>query len=64
MADYYVNTATGSDETGDGSSGNPWKTWDHAASQFPFTVKCEEMYQRLTDLIMIEEMYLNLGVSP
>jgi len=27
---FYVNCYTGSDETGDGSEGNPWKTLQHA----------------------------------
>jgi len=64
MADYYVNTATGSDVTGDGSAGSPWKTWDHASSQFPFPAKIEETYHRISSVSVIEEMYLNLGVSP
>ena len=30
MANYHVNYLTGSDVTGDGSTGNPWATIDHA----------------------------------
>lgn len=30
MASYYINTDTGNDTTGDGSSGNPWQTLLHA----------------------------------
>ena len=32
-ATYYVNSATGSDVTGDGSSGNSWETITYAISQ-------------------------------
>lgn len=58
MADYYVNTVTGSDETGDGSSGNPWKTWGHAASQFQFPTECQEMYIRSSMVISCGSMYV------
>lgn len=30
MASYYVNTDSGNDTTGDGSSGNPWASFNHA----------------------------------
>ena len=30
---YYVSTNTGSDDTGDGSYSNPWKTIQHAVGQ-------------------------------
>jgi hypothetical protein len=32
---FYVNGATGSDVTGDGSAGNPWATIQHAIDQLP-----------------------------
>ncbi len=33
MADYYVDTVTGDDVTGDGSSGSPWESVVHALSE-------------------------------
>ncbi len=33
MADFYINFTTGDDATGDGSSGNPWKTHAKAISE-------------------------------
>ncbi|HSH01946.1 MAG TPA: right-handed parallel beta-helix repeat-containing protein [Anaerolineae bacterium] len=32
---YYVNPSTGDDNTGDGSSGNPWQSLTHALTQVP-----------------------------
>jgi len=34
---YYVNASTGSNTTGDGTSGNPWQTITHALSQISGT---------------------------
>jgi parallel beta-helix repeat protein len=35
--DYYVNSSTGSNSTGNGTSGNPWKTITYALSQISGT---------------------------
>ncbi|MBM3239896.1 hypothetical protein FJZ31_26730 [Candidatus Poribacteria bacterium] len=34
-ADFYVSATAGSDETGDGSASNPWKTIQHAVDNTP-----------------------------
>ena len=48
MANYHVNYLTGSDSTGDGSTGTPWQTISHALTIIFFSQYLYNVHSSIT----------------